>query len=107
MAIRHKNGDSLQEKTKQLAINKLANIARSTRYESVQNNVVDKIYKLAENSEKGYSSRFIEPVVLSLFANFLWEKGIKKVAAWFAATFLANMVLVIATTHVALNTLLS
>ena len=94
-------GESLRENNKQLAIKELARIGRNTPYESVQNNVVNSITKLAENDQKSFLSRFCEPIALSVIANLLWEKGIKKVAAWFAATFLANMVFVIATSHVA------
>gem|GEM_PF-4683508 len=53
-------------------------------------------------------ARFIEPVALSIIASLLWENGIKKVAAWIAATlFRANMVFVPVVVHVALTTLLT
>src|SRR5690606_28020836 len=66
-------GESLRENNKQLAIKELARIGRNTPYESVQNNVVNSITKLAENDQKSFLSRFCEPIALSVIANLLWE----------------------------------
>lgn len=110
-------GDSFRELQRH-AINKINHIANNTTdaevkkaaINSIKEIVTDKAHKPSSDvaNKPSYYSRFIEPVSLSILANLLWEKGIKKVAAWIAATlFSANMVVVFATLHVALNALLS
>lgn len=110
LIMSHQSRDSHRDqKLKQLAIQKIAQIAdHSSEY--VKSKAIDSIEKIVIQSEqqKSYTARFIEPVALSIIASLLWENGIKKVAAWIAATlFRASMVSLPAIVHVALNTLLS
>ena len=110
MAI--KKGTSSRElEFKKFTIQKILEITRDKHSsDAVKNKALDSIVKIVsdDQQQKNDLSRFFEPILLSLVANLLWENGIKKVAAWLAATlFSAGMVTVIATSHAALNTLLS
>jgi hypothetical protein len=107
----HQSRDSRREpKLKRFAIQKIAEIAKQSSDSEVKYKAIDSIEKIAtlesDKTKKSYFSRFIEPVALSLFSSFLWEKGIKRVAAWLAATFLPGYMIMSTTTHVACTLLL-
>src|SRR5690606_17717562 len=109
MAI--KKGTSSRElEFKKFTIRKILEITGDKHSsDAVKNKALDSIVKIVSDDQhqKNYLSRFFEPILLSLIASLLWENGIKKVAAWLAATFLsASMVTVLAHVHVALNSLL-
>lgn len=102
-------GDSFRELQRH-AINKINHIANNSSDANVKIAAIHSIKDIVTDAanKPNFFSRLIEPIGISLIANLLWEKGIKKVAAWLAATlFSAGMVTVIATTHAALNSLLS
>ena len=112
MATEPKRGASRRSaKLKRHVIQGIVEIAKGTADSEVKIKAIQSLEKIAVNEsdgKKSYTARFIEPVALSIIASLLWENGIKKVAAWIAATlFRASMVTLPAIGHVALNTLLS
>lgn len=96
---------------KQSVIKEIADVAKTTSDPNVKVTAIKSLEKIAvkeSDEKKSYLTRFCEPVALSLIANLLWENGIKKVAAWIAATlFRASMVMLPVLSHVALSTLLT
>ena len=102
-------GDSFRELQRH-AINKINHIANNSSDANVKIAAIHSIKDIVTDAanKPNFFSRLIEPIGISLIANLLWENGIKKVAAWIAATlFRASMVSLPAIVHVALNTLLS
>lgn len=107
--MNNERGESLL--VKQSVIKKIADVAKTTSDPNVKIAAIQSLEKIAvkgSDEKKSYVSRFFEPIALSLISNLLWENGIKKVAAWIAATlFRANVVFVPVLIHVALKTLLA
>ena len=85
--MNNKRGESLL--VKQSVIKKIADVAKTTSDPNVKIAAIQSLEKIAvkgSDEKKSYTARFIEPVALSIIASLLWENGIKKVAAWIAAT---------------------